>query len=516
MKYSILAILFIFQSFYSPVQAQIKYSEYFNLRTFLMTHIGSDDASAYYVIKDNRKMSGDIEYIKVDMNTGVPTIIEKPNVKINDASCILQKSILIDGEIYELYCEFNTSNFKTGSKVFLLKRNTTNFDIIKTSDLIVEHRVTGTKANVEFWANENGIFLHGKDGQKEGAYLKVLDDDLNVLHSENFDELYPKDTKPHIKNVYHEKSGYLMFKLNLNTIKKKGTFMSQFNKSLENSALAFIIFDGDGNRQFIVPKIENSMIYSHSEFFFDEDKKTLSALFSTHKRKASNSTSIIGMGYAYFKWDLEDGSIIDLIEQQFNFSDMITPMAKKMLKTIEPKMKEKDDNLHFPRLDYIPTLKKLSNGDHLMIYKSFVQSDFETVLPSTLYHSRIIKCISKSGKQKWTLLVENLDGESQKEIGENETTNQYLMLVTGRSINYPGKNYKFINKKGKVDLVALVKIDLETGEVVSRKSIDSFEKSEIDYATCWNKSTSSIMMVIQKASTSSSYYRKLKFGVLTP
>ena len=509
MKFKHLVILITILLFHQVAKAQINYSDFPFFDAVKIEYIGKNDTNTYYSSPTYySSRANKLNYLKVNILDGKAQLIEKPIITHGKNKYNLLKSILLENEIFELY----KSRIK--GNLLLVKRNVKTFGIISQSEPIPTNQLihltyAPLTTSLNMYACKNGVFIHGNTVGT--AFIKVIDKDLNVIYSEDLSEYYSYESSgapiSYVNGVHFDKTnGYIILNLNLNKSKATNGW-----HSLLTYQMGLMILDGKGNHKLIKPKMKDQLTYSHSNFYYDEKINTVTGIFNTHG-KVENSDVLVGSGYAVITWDAEDGKIINMVQKEFIYADLISPKTLQFLKFIHPKMKIKEGNKPLTKLKYTPTISKLKNGDYLITYNNLF-TKLKGYFPPSVYHSIFLICLDSNGKEKWTLFHENIDHEKVSSTGANPSLNRYMLLSTGRSINYPDNKYSLISGKGKVDILALTTIDLETGNIISRKSLGAFKGLKFDNEMIVNEEKQSIFMIFQKNSTSFDS-RTYKIGVL--
>jgi hypothetical protein len=244
----------------------------------------------------------ELTYFKLSNSDGQDQIFDTGKLKLSGGFTLLRQSSFIVGDfIYEYYKGAKAGLLVQAQKDFLVKRKLDDFAVVESIEL------DQTVEKVYF--HENGIYL-----QKKGIGAICMDYSFKKIWEKDFDEFKVKNSWQ-TKTNFIENDQKFVFQLDLAECKDCGIFKRK--KSFDESLIALVIYDKDGNKSTLIPEFKEEFIFSHSNYFLDDGD--LIGIFDTHYKGETDYEDVVGQGYSFFKWDVETGEIIEDYNIRFTY-----------------------------------------------------------------------------------------------------------------------------------------------------------------------------------------------------
>lgn len=449
--------------------AQLNYTKEYKWFESQVWKVGETEESSIFITnKVFAPFLEELTYFTVSMENAEPKLFEKKKLRVDKSYLGLSNTVHYGDKLYEVYSGFKSS-FQQTANVYLVERNTTDFEIIGTPKLISLKCIAAYRN--ELFVDEHGILLKLKVNEKGGVktYIKRFDFEFNELWTKDVSKFYPKKGDV-AKNIIHNKEdGSLVFELDLANSKDLLLRKTEVNSSV----LGLSILDAEGEQTSFVLDIPAGLVYSKTDYFYDSKNKTVTGIYEVHEMGKNEFKNANGSGYAMCKWSSEDGVLINHNMHMYTYGDVYTAGAVDYLSKINIKQPVNGDE-HYPRIKASGERKLLNNGNYIIYYDNiagYPKDKFSNnIINDAFMKSDFIVCLNPNGEIVWKKFIINNRNDCMDVVFTDD--DKMACITLGLSMNYPDNNFEFNTNSGRSDCFSIHYFDLTLGETIIRKSFE--------------------------------------------
>lgn len=465
MKNAYFSLLFLLFTSSFPLFAQDFSAELPEVRE---DFVGTTEDKMIYSKPNVNGMTGkvSIEYIVVDSkNPEAKKKTVKPKVEFSKAGGSIKRLLVQGAFIYEFY--------ETSENLVVVKRN---LETLEQEGSVLE--LEGSSVRYAK-SDEDGIYLFTQ------IRLYRIGLDLDLIWQREY-EMFA-DVNVRLSAIEVDDNLNVLMTVAIDEQVKTKFFGSTPPR---RSSLLFIITGADGGEPKVIsPEIPESLTVQAARFNYNDQSKTLNALFITAKETGENPGFAKGFAYTFLKWN-DEGVVVNHEKHDFVFQDF---MDDDMTKNI-PVMGVKPEKCDFDRWlrysDYV-SIRFLENGNILFVTTSLGRYVGE------MENSKVLFLLTPEGKLLWQKMIpyssNGLYLNTDFFIADNKI--HFLIQDFVKSFESGSYQYKLINSPANGKTVCLSErvFDLSTGNEVSNKAIANPSEKFMPTKVIYNKDHKAIV-----------------------
>lgn len=406
-------------------------------------------------------VKSDQHFIVVDINTS--EISEYEHVKlVNDKQFGYAMGTTVKGGNLIQLVQYISGPLTSKCKVGLVQKDVHDPNIIlKTEIFEGDYFIMNAYElpNVQWYFDGTGFFIRSLDEKKpEHNFIRRYDFDLNLIYEVSIDFLGEEASIGKLKPLG---DGRCILPVSY-PVSKKPIYIDKGRRAITPSELSILAIDTEGKSSFFAPEVV-SMVYTHSDYFFDEKNKELIGVYLINELPEAKKSGLKGQGYAYLRWDTE-GKLVVSEKHMFTYGELWTGNGFEFLEKhgiSAPKPEESFPQMASPYIEFFEG----KSGEIVLGFTRMRTEDFEENDPvRALMESWCFIGLNRTGQMDWVNYFAKIDQKPLNQEVRSIVDDKLLYFYTDLKLCIENNTFIHEDKKGEV-ISAVARVNLDNGDI---------------------------------------------------